>query len=135
MKLGLVVSLLLLIVLLVSFALSNPDPRVESIRFGNLRAESVPLALVVAISMLLGVAYAGLIAIAEGAAVRFKNRRLRREIQRLETENHFLRTQHADESRDEPDRVAPEPTPAPEPEEESEPRTKPSAPVYGTRTD
>jgi hypothetical protein len=43
----------------------------------------------------LGVVVAFVIALAEGARIRFENRRLAREVRQLETEIHYLRTQPA----------------------------------------
>jgi hypothetical protein len=129
MRLVFPVMLILLGVVLVGFVITNPSERV-TITLGNTEYPDVPLPMVALIALTVGVAFTAAVALIEGATIRLANRRLRREIQRLETENSFLRSQS-------------QPTP-PGPERESlldrselpelsdEPaRTRPaSAPVY-----
>jgi len=92
MRLVFPVMLILLGVVLVGFVITNPSERV-TITLGNTQYPDVPLSMVALISLTLGVAFTAAIALVEGATIRLANRRLRREIQRLETENSFLRTQ------------------------------------------
>ena len=91
-----------------------------------------PLGLVVIVALAVGAALIAVLALLEGTSMRLENRRLRRDIQRLETENNFLRTQPATPTRREPDALdGTQPT-----------RTGPagsaagpsSAPVYGVRS-
>ncbi len=86
-------------VVLIGFLITNPGQRVD-VTVGNAQYENAPLSLVAFFALTVGVAFTALVALIEGATIRLDNRRLRREIQRLETENHFLRTQphHADAS-------------------------------------
>jgi len=84
-----------------------------------------------------GALYAGLIGVAEGAHIRFANRRLRKEIQKLETELNHARTQPASAPRPEPDAVREEIERRPSGADENLARDEdiPSAPVYGTEDD
>jgi len=92
MRLVFPVMLILLGVVLVGFVITNPSERV-TITLGNTQYSDVPLAMVALVALTIGVAFTAAIALIEGATIRLANRRLRREIQRLETENSFLRTQ------------------------------------------
>ena len=112
-------------VVLIGFLITNPGERVD-VTVGNYQYENTPLSLVAFFALTVGVAFTALVALIEGATIRLDNRRLRREIQRLETENHFLRTQ-------------PNPAAAPGEPETEIPRPRPreallerpaSAPVY-----
>lgn len=98
MRLVFPVMLILLGVVLVGFLITNPAERVN-LTVGGTQYESVPLPLVALIAMAVGVGFTAVVALTEGAAVRLGNRRLRREIQRLETELRFLRSQSAEGSR------------------------------------
>lgn len=91
--------------------------------------QDVPLDRLLFISFAAGAAFITIIAVAEGATIRLANRRLRRELDKLETENSFLRTQPpvaSKEKAEAPPAVTPTTTPMP-PEE-----PLPSAPVYGS---
>ncbi len=79
-------------VVLIGFLITNPGERVD-VTVGNTQYQNTPLSLVAFFALTVGVAFTALVALIEGATIRLDNRRLRREIQRLETENHFLRTQ------------------------------------------
>jgi hypothetical protein len=92
MRLVFPVMLILLGVGLVGFVITNPSERV-TITLANTQYTDVPLPLVALIALTLGVAFTAAVALIEGATIRLVNRRLRREIQRLETENTFLRSQ------------------------------------------
>ncbi len=95
-------------VVLIGFLITNPGERVD-VTVGNAQAENTPLSLVAFCALTVGVAFTALVALIEGATIRLGNRRLRREIQRLETENHFLRTQpHLAEAPGEPETQMPE---------------------------
>jgi len=74
------------------FLVNNFDTRVPVTVFGT-EHPSVPLWLVVVVAMLVMLVLVGIAAIAEGAAVRLENRRLRRALHKLETEINYLRTQ------------------------------------------
>ncbi len=90
-------------VVLIGFLITNPGERVD-VTVGNAQYENTPLSLVAFFALTVGVAFTALVALIEGATIRLDNRRLRREIQRLETENQFLRTQpHHAGTPDEPE--------------------------------
>ena len=131
MRLVFPVILILLGVVLVGFVITNPSERV-TITLGNTQYPDVPLSMVALISLTVGVAFTAAIAWVEGATIRWANRRLRREIQRLETENSFLRTQSPATETPEPEfgtlnRSSTLPAQADEPREVR----AASAPVYG----
>lgn len=94
MRLVFPVMLILLGVVLVGFLLANPSERVTITLIDTVYPD-VPLSLVALIALAVGVAFTAAVALIEGASIRLVNRRLRREIQRLETENSFLRSQSA----------------------------------------
>jgi hypothetical protein len=139
MKLAFWTLLLLLVFMLVGFALSNLHAVVAEIRFGEaMRFENAPVMVVVTLAMLVGVIFTGVWALVEGASIRLDNRRLRRELQRLETENNFLRTQRGSAQRSEPDApptdaaLADDPRgPRGEPERRAVEELLPQAPAYG----
>ena len=79
-------------VVLIGFQITNPGARVD-VTVGNAQYDNAPLSLVAFFALSVGVAFTALVALIEGATIRLDNRRLRREIQRLETENNFMRTQ------------------------------------------
>ncbi len=79
-------------VVLIGFLITNPGERVD-VTIGNAQYKDTPLSLVAFFALTVGVAFTALVALIEGTTIRLDNRRLRREIQRLETENHYLRTQ------------------------------------------
>jgi len=76
------------------FSVSNAGTLV-SVKVGSTVFTDVPISLLVGVSLTFGVVVTAIIAIAEGARARFKNRRLSREVRQLETEIHYLRTQPA----------------------------------------
>ncbi len=86
-------------------------------------------------ALLVGVTFTGLVAILEGASLRLANRRLGREIARLETELNVLRTQPAPPETAVPAGAASGDTPAPSrrpagPKKPARAPLPPSAPVY-----
>ena len=86
--------MILLVLLLVGFLITNPDQRV-SITVVNTEYLDVSLVMALFVSLALGAALTAVVGIIEGATIRLSNRRLRREIQRLEAENSVLRSQSA----------------------------------------
>jgi len=137
MRLVFPLMLILLSLVLVGFLITNPSQRVE-VTLGSTQYTDVPLSLVALIALTVGVAFTAVVALIEGATIRLTNRRLRREIQRLQTEQSFLRSPSPAVA---PPRPEPEPVPDvfdvadvdPEMHEEREesPRSRPaSAPVY-----
>jgi uncharacterized integral membrane protein len=127
MRLLFIVMSLLLIVGFLGFVVTNLDARVGVTVWETLYPD-VSLSLIVLLSILAGMLYVGVLGIAQGLKFRLDNRRLSREIQRLETELNYLRTQPARPFPDDEFRAGvPEP-PASDAEEDAEP---PSAPVYG----
>lgn len=120
--------LLALVLALVGFLLTNLETRVN-ITVGSTPYPDIRLFWVVFTAVVAGAAAMGVLAIVEGAGMRLANRRLRREIHRLETEVNYLRTQPS-VGRAEPDAI--------EPREERPTRATvtdraealPSAPVY-----
>lgn len=92
MRVLVIVLSLVSIVVLGGFALTNLSTRVP-VTLLNTQYPDVPLYLVVILAVSAGVVLTGVIAVAEGANIRLANRRLRREIHKLETEINYLRTQ------------------------------------------
>ena len=130
MRLALPLLLIVFVILLFMFALTN-DSRVD-VSLGSTTYRSVHLTIVVLVSLVVGVVFTGVLALIEGASSRLDNRRLRRRLEKLETEMNFLRTQRPTESRVEPDAIE-EPSPvlqAVEQEGEWHRGKMPSAPVY-----
>jgi uncharacterized integral membrane protein len=104
MRLLVIVLTILLFIGFLFFVLNNLDTRVE-VKVMETVYPEVDLFLVVLLSILTGMLYVGIIAVVEGANIRFVNHRLAREIQQLETEINYLRTQKAGAPRPEPDAV------------------------------
>lgn len=107
MRLLIVLLTFALFVAVLGFVATNVDTKV-GVQFFRTWMDGLPLYLIVIAAMLVGIVYTGLIAIAEGAHIRLANRRLEKEVRRLETEVHFLRTQPAGPAPLEPDAVVPE---------------------------
>jgi uncharacterized integral membrane protein len=137
MRLLIIVLSILLIVGVFGFVFMNIGARVE-VTLWNTHYPAVPLHLVILVSLLAGILYIGIIAVAEGVNLRLDRRRLAREVQRLEGELNYLRTQPAVASAGDASRPETEPL-AGESEDEDLARyapdddraTIPSAPVYG----
>ena len=130
MRLALPLLLIVFVIVLFMFALSN-DSRVD-VTLGGTTYRSVHLTIVVLVSLVVGVVFTGILALIEGASSRLDNHRLRRRLEKLETEMNFLRTQRPAESRIEPDSIE-EPKPVLQVVEEDEEWRRsrlPSAPVY-----
>ncbi|MDH3626219.1 MAG: lipopolysaccharide assembly protein LapA domain-containing protein [Acidobacteriota bacterium] len=126
MKVLIVLLFMLLTAVVVVFAIYNTATVPITVWYTSFPA--VELWVVVVVSIIVGVVFALTIGLVEGTATRIENRRLRRTLRKLETENNYLRTQpssarHRTES----------PLPAP-----LAPMTAPaivepaSAPVYGS---
>lgn len=100
----LIVSLMTvaLLVVVLGFVMTNYEARIGVTLFQT-DYDDVPLYAVVLLAIVTGIVYAGVIAVAEGAAIRFRNRRLTKEMERLERELAYLRTQPAPAPRAEPD--------------------------------
>ena len=129
----LIVALILgLFIVIVGFMITNAG-QVTDVNVWDRPLTDVPLYLVVIVSILVGVVTAGVAAVAEGTHIRLANRRLLRQVQKMETEINYLRTQPPVQSRPEPDdlrdedgrerRTAAGRLP--------EPSAPPTAPVYG----
>jgi uncharacterized integral membrane protein len=129
MRLLVIVLTILLFVGFLFFVMDNLDTEVQ-VRLGKRAYPSVQLFVVVLASIFVGMVYAGIIAVAEGANARLANRRLAREVGKLETELNYLRTQRAD-ARPAPEEPA---DTAPSSAAEALP-DRASAPVYGGEGD
>ena len=81
-----------LLLALIFFTMSNAKTTVSVTLPWN-TYPTVSLLTVVSYSIGLGVVVTAILAVFEGAAIRLNNRRLRREILKLETEVNYLRTQ------------------------------------------
>ena len=93
------VMLVLLLIVLIGFTIMNPQT--VSITLWTTTYTDVALGVVVIVALLVGAVLTSIVAIFEGTAIRLANRRLRREIHRLETELHFVRTQPTERDEDE----------------------------------
>jgi hypothetical protein len=137
MRLVFLLMLILLGFVLAGFLVTNPGEQVD-ITLGSRLYEGVPLALVALVALTVGVAFTAVVALFEGATIRLANRRLRREIQRLENEIRFLRSQSEPTA---PLPVEPAPrAPRADPSYDdgevlAEEIDRPSAPVYGPEPD
>jgi uncharacterized integral membrane protein len=130
-------TIIALFVLLIIFMFTNPGVVEKIVFFGRTFVE-VPLYAVVSLSLIVGITFTCVVAIAEGANTRLANRRLIRQIQKMETEINYLRTQPPAAGRIEPDEL-PEKQGAvlpsgarPNQRDSADPSTPSSAPVYGT---
>jgi hypothetical protein len=117
------------------FVMTNLDSRV-SITVGSTEYVDVRTVWVVAVSLIVGFLFTAVIALAEGARTRFENRRMKREVRKLETEINYLRTLPKGKARPEPDALETakpvEPSP---PEPVASDSHVPTAPVYGMDED
>jgi uncharacterized integral membrane protein len=137
MRLLIIVLSILLLVGVFGFVVMNLGAKV-AVTVWNTHYPAVPLHLVILVSLLAGILYIGIIAVAEGVTTRLDRRRLAREVQRLEGELNYLRTQPTAVPGDDVNRREVEPV-AVEPEDEGlaayatdeDRATIPSAPVYG----
>lgn len=135
MRLLVVLMTFLLFVAIIGFVLTNLDTRV-GVTVWKTQYPDLPLFLIVIAAVFAGIVYAGIIGVSEGAHIRLANRRLTREVQRLETELNYLRTQPPPGPRAEPDAVS-EARALPEPSrtDEGAGPAVPTAPVYGPGDD
>jgi hypothetical protein len=137
MRLLIIVLSILLIVGVLGFVVMNLNARV-AVTVWNTPYPEVPLHWIVLGSLLAGILYIGIIAVAEGVSIRLDRRRLARDVQRLEGELNYVRTQPTILPGDGATRRDEEPV-AVEPADEEPPAyaadedraTIPSAPVYG----
>jgi hypothetical protein len=104
MRLLIIVLTLVLVVSLLGLALENLGTRAD-VTMWQTTYRDVPLYLITVLAVVAGIVYAGVIAVAEGAHIRLANRRLAREVRKLETEINFLRTEPPSASRREPDEL------------------------------
>jgi len=84
MRLLVIVLTFLLFVGIVGFVLTNLDTRVP-VTVWETQYMDLPLFLLGIIAVFVGICYAGIIGVAEGASIRLANRRLAREVQRSTT--------------------------------------------------
>ena len=135
-----VLSIVLTLVLLVcflGFVVTNLDTRV-GVTVWKTHHEDVSLHLVVILSLLAGALWVGIIGIGQGVQMWLVNRRLGREIQKLETELNYLRTQpvtHATGDADSSERRDASRSSTGGPDAREGGRALPSAPVYGADDD
>ncbi len=92
MRLLVILLTIMLLVNILGFVLTNLETKVE-VTVWKTQHRDVPLFAVVILSVLAGIVYSGVIAVAEGANLRFENHRLRRDLQKIEAELNYLRTQ------------------------------------------
>lgn len=138
MRFFFIVVVLLLVVGFIGFTVTNLGATV-GIQIWGTDYPDIPIWQVVIFSIAIGAALVGLLATVEGASIRFENRKLRKEIHKMEGELNFLRTtQPTRERRPEPDAIegrefaALPPTRPQQATRLSEPA---SMPVYGEKDD
>jgi len=110
MRLLIIVLTLVLVVSLLGFTLENLGTSTD-VTVWRTKHQDVPLYLLAVLAVFAGIVYAGVIAVAEGAHIRLANRRLARDVRKLETEINFLRTEPPSASRREPDELPGPPAP------------------------
>jgi uncharacterized integral membrane protein len=139
MRLLIIVLTLVLAVALLGFVLSNLYTRIDELTVWKTPYRDVPLYPVVFLSVLAGVIYAGIIGVGQGVQMWLANRRLTREIEKLETELNYLRTQPvirpAAGEVVEPRETEVESRTSGSEDDEREAAAPPSAPVYGADDD
>ncbi|GEM_PF-2176379 len=129
-------TIIVLFVLLMIFMFTNPGTVPRVVLFGRTFVD-VPLYVVVSLALLVGILFTFVVAVAEGANTRIANRRLIRQIQKMETEINYLRTQPS-RGKSEPDDLpknrssTTSAADAPAGSGGSASAPPPSAPVYGT---
>ena len=123
----LIIALILgLFIVIIGFMSTNAGT-VTDITIWDRPLKDVPLYRVVLLSILVGVLTVGVAALVEGTNLRLENRRLTRQVQKMETEINYLRTQPPVQSRKEPDDLQP---PRSLPAKSKDTQDPPSAPVY-----
>ena len=138
MRLLMIVLTLLLAVALLGFVLTNLDARTDELTVWKTTYQDVRLYWVVFVSVLVGVIYTGIIGVGQGVQMWVANRRLTREIEKLETELNYLRTQPAirpavGEAAEE--REVATQSLVPQSADPTDAAPPPSAPVYGADDD
>jgi uncharacterized integral membrane protein len=136
MRFLLTVVILALVLAIIGFAITNLETSTK-VTLWETTYPDVPLWSIVFLSALSGMVSVGIIGVVDGALVRLRNRQMARELQRLETEINFLRT-NPPQARREPDvsgePVLPEDEPAlvgvPSPVSSDRGLAPASAPVY-----
>jgi uncharacterized integral membrane protein len=101
MRFLLIVVILALLLAILGFSITNLET-LTTVTLWQTTYHDVPLWSVAFLSALAGIVTVGIIAVVDGAVMRLSNRRMSRELRRLETELNFLRTQPA-ARRQEPD--------------------------------
>ena len=91
MRFFFIVVVLLLVVGYIGFTVTNLGS-VVSLKLWGTEYQDIPIWQVVIVSIGVGAALIGLLATVEGASIRFENRRLRKELHKMERELNFLRT-------------------------------------------
>jgi uncharacterized integral membrane protein len=138
MRLVSILMTILLVVGVLGFVVTNLDARV-GVTVWKTHYPDVSLHLVVLLAVVAGVIYAGVIGVYQGTQAWVVNRRLNREIQRLESELNFLRTQpparRGAESPAGQEAAEPEAAGEGEAAATEEDFVPPSAPVYGNGED
>jgi len=104
MRFLLTIVILALLFAILGFSITNLET-LTTVTLWETTYHDVPLWSVVFLSALAGIVSVGIIGVVDGALVRLRNRRMARELRRLETELNFLRTQPS-AGRREPDRPA-----------------------------
>jgi len=92
MRFLLIIVILALLLALLGFSATNIET-LTTVTLWETTYRDVPLWSVVFLSALAGIVSVGIIGVVDGALVRLRNRRMARELRRLETELNFLRTQ------------------------------------------
>ena len=92
MRFLLTIVILALLLAIVGFSITNLET-LTTVTLWETTYRDVPLWSVVFLSSLAGIISVGIIGVVDGALVRLRNRRMARELSRLETELNFLRTQ------------------------------------------
>ena len=134
MRLLLALLAMILLVGFLGFVATNPTTTV-SVTILQTPYQDVPLWLVVLAALTVMCVLMGIYTVAEGASTRLENRRLKRELHKLETEINYLRTQPRTSLPQEPDELEPASgaTAAKSPPDPE--RQPPSAPVYDDQGD
>ena len=101
MRFLLTLVMLSLLLAIVGFSITNLET-LTTVTLWKTTYRDVPLWSIVFLSALAGIVSVGIIAVIDGALIRGRNRRMARELRRLETELNFLRTQPS-AGRKEPD--------------------------------
>ena len=92
MRFLLTIVMLSLLLAILGFSITNLET-LTTVTLWETTYRDVPLWSVVFLSALAGIVSVGIIAVVDGALFRLRNRRMGRELRRLETELNFLRTQ------------------------------------------